>query len=136
METSNIDRIHYSSANHQAMLTKTKRYTFCRLTLNEILSIICAASIPIALGIYTGITTGQEREAAEQRREFDLKEATELRQQTLYDKFLNDIYMLDKDGHLNDDQNPWAFANAYHRSAHRQWDTVRKADVVQFLKEK
>ncbi|CAF4207303.1 unnamed protein product, partial [Rotaria sordida] len=29
----------------------------------------------------------------------------------------------------------WAFANARFRAAHRQWDAIRKADILQFLKE-
>ena len=122
--------------NHPAVMQDTKERPFWYLTFNEILTIICAASIPIALGIYTGVTSGQQQQQAEQRRLFDFNQAEELRQQTLYDKFLNDMYMLHKDGHLEEEVNPWVFANAYHRVAHRQWDAQRKADALQFLVER
>jgi hypothetical protein len=117
-------------------MTQTKKRAFCHLTFNEILTILCAAAIPIALGIYTGISTEQQRRQANETRQFDLQQAAELRQQVLYDKFLTDMYNLDKDGHLDDEKTPWVFANAYHRAAHRQWDAIRKADVLQFLKER
>lgn len=113
-------------------IPKTK---FCRLTLNEILTIVCATFIPIILGIYTGVTSMQEQKQADEMREFDLNRAAELRQQAVYDKFLDDMYKLDMDGYLDDTKNPWSFANARYRAAHRQWDTTRKGDALQFLKE-
>ena len=125
-----------TDTNHRTAMTCTKKDTYWYLTLNEILTILCTASIPIALDIYTGITTAQQQKQAEQTREFDLNHAAELRQQTLYDKFITDIYNLDKDGYLNHSNVPWAFANAFYRAAHREWDTVRKADVLQFLVDK
>ncbi|CAF4212297.1 unnamed protein product, partial [Adineta steineri] len=109
---------------------------FCHFTLKDILSIIFSVAIPIALAIYTSIGSQQQKQQAEKKQKFDFEQSRELRQQTLYDEFLNNIYKLDKDGYLNDTKNPWAFANAYYRAAHRQWDTIRKGDVIQFLKEK
>ncbi|CAF0976705.1 unnamed protein product [Rotaria sordida] len=87
------------------------------------------------LGIYTATTTAQEGKVADKRRQFDLEQATEFRQQAICDKFLDDIYKLEKDGYLNEEKNPWAFANARFRAAHRQWDAICKADILQFLKE-
>ncbi|CAF1121576.1 unnamed protein product [Adineta steineri] len=109
---------------------------FYHFTLKDILSIISSVAIPIALAIYTAIGSQQQKQQAEKKQKFDFEQSRELRQQTVYDEFLNNIYKLDKDGYLNDTKNPWAFANAYYRAAHRQWDTIRKADVIQFLKEK
>ncbi|CAF4195391.1 unnamed protein product, partial [Adineta steineri] len=109
---------------------------FWNFTLKDILNIISSVAIPIALAIYTAIGSQQQKQQAEKKQKFDLEQSRELRQQTLYDEFLNNIYKLDKDGYLNDTKNPWAFANAYYRAAHRQWDTTRKADVIQFFKEK
>lgn len=106
------------------------------LTFFEILTILAAAAIPIALAVYTVITTNQDSKEADHRREFDLKQAADIRQHDLYDKFLANMYKLYEDGHLDDDRDPWVFANAYHRAAHRQWDNTRKADVLQFLHEK
>ncbi|CAF0752427.1 unnamed protein product [Adineta steineri] len=97
---------------------------------------LCSAAIPVALAIYTAIGSQQQKQEAEKTRQFDLEQSKELRQQTLYDEFINNIYKLDKDRYLKERKNPWAFANAYYRAAHRQWDTIRKADVIQFLKEK
>ncbi|CAF1204489.1 unnamed protein product [Adineta steineri] len=109
---------------------------FYHFTLKDILSIISSVAIPIALAIYTAIGSQQQKQQAEKKQKFDFEQSRELRQQTVYDEFLNNIYKLDKDGYLNDTKNPWAFANAYYRAAHRQWDTIRKADVIQFFKEK
>ncbi|CAF4279754.1 unnamed protein product, partial [Adineta steineri] len=110
--------------------------SFWNFTLKDILAIISSVAIPIGLAIYTAIGSEQQKQQAEKKQKFDFEQSRELRQQTLYDGFLNNIYKLDKDGYLNDTRNPWAFANAYYRAAHRQWDTIRKADVIQFLKEK
>ncbi|CAF0920945.1 unnamed protein product [Adineta steineri] len=110
--------------------------SFWNFTFKDILAIISSVAIPIALAIYTSIGSEQQKQQAEKKQKFDFAQSRELRQQTLYDGFLNNIYKLDKDGYLNDTKNPWAFANAYYRAAHRQWDTIRKADIIQFLKEK
>ncbi|CAF4086452.1 unnamed protein product [Adineta steineri] len=110
--------------------------SFWNFTFKDILAIISSVAIPIALAIYTSIGSEQQKRQAEKKQQFDFAQSRELRQQTLYDGFLNNIYKLDKDGYLNDTKNPWAFANAYYRAAHRQWDTIRKADIIQFLKEK
>lgn len=114
--------------------TRQKRFWY--LTLFELLTILCAAAIPIALGIYTAINAERSEQLAEQKRLFDFQQAAEIRQQKLFDKFLDNIYNLDKDGYLDKDKTPWALANAYFRAAHRQWDTLRKADVLRFLMEK
>ena len=120
---------------HPRMEDAEKR-GFWHFTLYEILTVLCAAAIPIAVGIYTGVQLEQSQRQADATRQFDLKQAEELRQQTLYDQFLDNIYNLDKDGYLKEKEIPWAFANAYFRAAHRQWDTLRKADVLQFLVER
>ncbi|CAF1123832.1 unnamed protein product [Adineta steineri] len=110
--------------------------SFWHFTFKDILAIISSVAIPIALAIYTSIGSEQRKQQAEKKQQFDFAQSRQLRQQTLYDGFLNNIYKLDKDGYLNNTKNPWAFANAYYRAAHRQWDTIRKADVLKFLKEK
>ncbi|CAF3947884.1 unnamed protein product [Adineta steineri] len=117
------------------MVDFSKR-SFWNFTLKDILSIISSVAIPIALAIYTAIGSQQQKQQAEKKQKFDFEQSTQLRQQTLYDEFLNNIYKLDKDGYLDDTKNPWAFANAYYRAAHRQWDAIRKADIIQFFKEK
>ncbi|CAF1040212.1 unnamed protein product [Adineta steineri] len=109
---------------------------FWHFTFKDILTILCSAAIPIALAIYTAIGSEQQKQQDEKKQKFDFKQSTQLRQQTLYDEFLNNIFKLDYYGYLKERKNPWAFANAYYRAADRQWDTIRKADVIQFLKEK
>jgi len=44
------------------MIGVTKSRTFWNITFNEILTVLCAAAVPIALGIYTAITYQQEQE--------------------------------------------------------------------------
>jgi hypothetical protein len=117
------------------MADNNKR-AFWRLTFKDILTVLCAAAVPVALGIYTTITYKQDQEQVEQTQKFNIEQAIGLRQDTIYDKFLNNVYNLDKDGYLNESENPWAFANAYYRAAHRNFDATRKGDVLQFLKEK
>ncbi|CAF0801762.1 unnamed protein product [Adineta steineri] len=113
-----------------------KKRAFWHFTFKDILAILCSATIPIALATYTAIGSQQQKREAEKTRQFDLEQSRELRQQTLYDEFINNIFKLDNYGYLKERKNPWAFANAYYRAAHRQWDTIRKGDVLQFLKEK
>ncbi|CAF1258008.1 unnamed protein product [Adineta steineri] len=117
------------------MVDNNKR-VFWHFTFKDILTILCAAAIPIALAIYTAVGFQQQKQEAEKTRQFDLEQSAQLRQQTLYDEFINNIFKLDNYGYLKERKNPWAFANAYYRAAHRQWDTIRKADVIQFFKEK
>ncbi|CAF1358256.1 unnamed protein product, partial [Adineta steineri] len=109
---------------------------FWHFTFKDLLTILCSAAIPIALAVYTTIGSEQQKQQDEKKQQFDVKQSRQSRQQTLYDEFLNNIYKLHKDGFLNETEKPWAFANAYYRAAHRQWDAIRKADVLQFLKEK
>ncbi|CAF1101267.1 unnamed protein product [Rotaria magnacalcarata] len=75
------------------------------------------------------------KEAAE-RRAFDLKQAAEVYQQQLYKNFLDAMYTLHRDGELNDSADPWPFANAHYRGVHREFDAIRKAQALIFLKEK
>ncbi|CAF1026199.1 unnamed protein product [Rotaria sordida] len=115
---------------------KQRSNRWFRLTLSELLSLLYTAAIPIAVGIYTGVTNDQKTRAANERRQFELKQAEEMRQRQIYDKFIDDIYQLYKDDELNESAHPWAFPNARYRAAHRQWDVTRKRDIIQFLKEK
>jgi hypothetical protein len=110
---------------------------FCtRLTLYETLTLICAAAVPIALAIFTVISSGQDAKGADQKRQFDLELAEKLRQEHIYDQFLSDFYTMNKDGQLNESARPWAFANARYRAANQQWESVWKGYSLQFLKEK
>jgi hypothetical protein len=118
------------------MIEVTRRRTFWQLTLNDILVVLCAAAVPIAIGIYTVVIYQQEQDQLDQTREFNLKQTIDMRRDTIYDKFLHNIYNLDKNGYLNESEDPWAFANAYYRAVHRHLDPIRKAEVLQFLKEK
>ena len=118
------------------MIGVTKRHTFWQSSLYDTLTILCAAVIPVSVGIYTAITDQQEQEQNDQIQQFDFNQKTETRRDTVYDEFLLNIHTMDKDGQLNDTTNLWAFANAYYRAAHRQLDSGRRANLVQFLKEK
>ncbi|CAF3836054.1 unnamed protein product [Rotaria magnacalcarata] len=110
--------------------------SYFKLTFHQLLSVLITAAVPVLIGIYTGIATYQQIKAADERRDFDFKQATELQRQHLYNNFINDIYQLHKDDELNDTRSPWAFANARFRVLHRQIDALRKAYILKFLKEK
>lgn len=116
--------------------TKKKKDGFFRMTFLEILNILCAAAVPVALGIYTVITYQQEQEQQQKTEELSIKQTIESRQDEIYDQFLKNIYNLDRHGYLKENKNPWAFANAYYRAAHRQLGPLRKVNILQFLKEK
>ncbi|CAF4644887.1 unnamed protein product, partial [Rotaria magnacalcarata] len=94
--------------------------SYFKLTFHQLLSVLITAAVPVLIGIYTGIATYQQIKAADERRDFDFKQATELQRQHLYNNFINDIYQLHKDDELNDTRSPWAFANARFRVLHRQ----------------
>ncbi|CAF1578252.1 unnamed protein product [Adineta steineri] len=111
---------------------KTK---FWKLTLGELLTALCAAAVPIAVAIYTNNLSEQQR-IANERREFDSKQADNLRQQQVYDQFLSDIYQLDKDGQLSGAAKPWALANARYWTANQQLSSQLKSDALIFLKRK
>lgn len=98
---------------------------FFHLSLKDLLTILFITILPIVVFIHTAVMTRNEKERA-----------IELRQQQIFDQFLDYIYQLHVDQELDDSAEPWAFANARYRSAHRQWDADRKQQSIQFLKEK
>lgn len=116
-------------------MDERRKRGFWELSCNDVLSILCAAAVPVALGIYTAVTYQQEQDHARKTQELQVKQAIEQRQGVIFDMFLNNIFKLERNGYLNESHEPWAFANAYYRAAHRQLDLERKADLVQFLKE-
>jgi hypothetical protein len=118
------------------MFNQQNKRHFCNLTLNEILTLCFSLAVPAAIIIYAAITTQQEAKIADERYVFESKQAAELRQQQIYDEFLDDMYKLDKDEQLNPPAQPWAFANARYRAVHRQCDSIRKSHVLRFLREK
>jgi hypothetical protein len=117
-------------------VVNNKKRAFWELSLRDILGILCAGAVPIAVGIYTVVTYQQDQEQAKKTEELSINQTKETRQDTIYDQFLKRVYNLDKDGYLNESEDNWSFANAFYRVAHRQLDPERKADVLQFLKEK
>ncbi|CAF1563477.1 unnamed protein product, partial [Rotaria sp. Silwood1] len=130
--------------NDENLTGKTRHY---KMTLKEFLTLLIGSTIPVAIGIYTAITNEQMQKLAQraenkqhsiatERRVFDLERASELYQQQLYKNFLDDMYILHRDGELNDSADPWAFANARYRAAQREFDPIRKAQALIFLKEK
>ena len=146
---SNMNRIRPTnfSVTTEEVREKSPKRKYMNLTFYELITIIITIAIPIAIGIYTALTTHQQEKAAAhqldqqnriatERREFDLKMAAEVRQQQVYDRFIDDIYTLHKDGELNDSADPWAFANARYRVAHLEWDARRKSLALQFMQEK
>lgn len=95
------------------------------LSLRKVLNCISSAILPVAVAVHTVITTHMEK-----------KRTDELRQQQIYDHFLDSIYQLHLDQELNETSEPWAFANTRYQSAHRQWDLIRKLQSIQFMQEK
>jgi uncharacterized protein YjbI with pentapeptide repeats len=116
------------------MVTPSAKRKYFRLTLNELLTILCTAAVPISICIYTAVDSQQQSREAEQKRQFDLQQNENRRQQDIYDKFIEDMYTFDRNGHLNDSAKPWAFANSRYWSAHRQWTSQLKVDALIFLK--
>lgn len=115
---------------------KGPKRNYFKLTFKELLTILTSTFVPIAIGIYTTVLTDQQVNAAKLAADKQQRIADEAQQQHLYNNFIDQIYQLSRDGELNDTHNPWAFANARYRAVHRQLDDIRKALVLQFLKEK
>jgi len=59
------------------MIPVKKKRTFWKFSCNNIFSILCAAAIPIALGIYIVITYKQEQEQAMQTQELSVTQTIE-----------------------------------------------------------
>lgn len=98
---------------------------FFHLTFKELITLLFTSVLPLVIAIHTIVIARSER-----------KRITESRQQQIFDQLLDYIYQLHVDEELNQSAEPWAFANARYRSAHRQWDVDRKQQSIQFLKEK
>ena len=118
------------------MYPNTTRLPFWRITLKDILVILCSAAIPLALALYSSTMQKQQQQIEDEARQADIATANHTRQQVLYDQFLDNIYKLDKNGYLADNATPWAFPNAFYRATHRHLDSIRKGDLLQFLKER
>ena len=110
---------------YQATDQNKQQCRFFQISFKDLLTILFSAILPLVIAIHTIVVTEQENQLA-----------AELRQQEIYDEFLNNIYKLHKHGELDERANPWIFANAHYQSAHRQWDLTRKQYSLQFLKEK
>ena len=106
------------------------------LSFYQLLTCVCAAAVPIAVCVYTATDSRQKMQEANANRQFDFEQAEKLRQQHIFDQFIQDIYMLDKDGQLNESVKPWIFANARYWSTNRQWNPETKVDGLVFLKRK
>ena len=104
---------------------RRQRYRFCQLSLKDLLALLFGAAVPLGLAIYTIVIAEQKKRLA-----------GELRQQRIYDEFLDDIYKLNKLTSPNESNETWIFMNARYLAAHRQWDSIRKQNALQFLKEK
>ncbi|CAF4210585.1 unnamed protein product, partial [Adineta steineri] len=137
MQKNGNDQVNLCCCCKQYRQTKSspEKTKFWKLTLGELLTALCAAAVPIAVAIYTNNLSEQQR-IANERREFDSKQANNLRQQQVYDQFLSDIYQLDKDGQLNGAAKPWALANARYWTANQQLSSQLKSDALIFLKRK
>ena len=102
-----------------------RRSRFLDFTLKDVLALLFTAIMPAVIAVHTILVTDQQNQ---------LK--SELRQQRIYDKFLNDILQLHIDQELNASVAPYAFANARFRSVARQMDNLRKQYSLIFMKEK
>ncbi len=97
---------------------RKQRGSFFELNCNDILTILWAAAVLIALGIYITITF-QQQQQQQKMQELSINQTVELRQNKIYENFLKNVYNFNKHGYLEEGKKPWAFANAYYRAAHR-----------------
>jgi uncharacterized protein YjbI with pentapeptide repeats len=132
-EISSASTHHLPERCPNSQLPRSGRF-WSGITLYELLTLLCAAAVPIALGIYTGVSNIQQSKEADQKRESDLQLAAQLRQQSVYDQFINDFYKFHRYGELNESANPWAFANARYWTAHEQLTVHLKLQALIFFK--
>ena len=83
---------------------KSSKRNYFKLTFKDLLTILTATFVPIAIGIYTTVLTDQQSKAAKVTVDKQQSIADESQQQHLYNNFIDDIYQLYKDGELNDTQ--------------------------------
>jgi cadmium resistance protein CadD (predicted permease) len=68
-------------------VVNNKKRAFWELSLRDILGILCAGAVPIAVGIYTVVTYQQDQEQAKKTEELSINQTKETRQDTIYDQF-------------------------------------------------
>ncbi|CAF1063671.1 unnamed protein product [Didymodactylos carnosus] len=123
-----------------------KPWSLCSLTLNEWLTLLCAALLPVAIAVYGVIQANEDQKIAEanrntdlnlaeDRRVYDLNVASNMRQQTVYDQYISFMFELEKNGFLGPEKNPWAYANARFRSAFQELDSLRRSWTLEFLRQ-
>ena len=116
-------------------------------TLSDAIKLLMEIALPIAIGVYTAVTSEQMNKSSEvaaleqhriavDRQDFDLERSNKAYQQQLFKDFLDTMYTFHKDGELNDSANPWPFANARYRAVHSEFDPDRKGQALLFFKEK
>ncbi|CAF3934643.1 unnamed protein product [Adineta steineri] len=87
-----------------------------------------SACLPIILGVFTLIYTIPQDQIAKDNRLQDEKQANEIRQQNIYDKYLEDITKYKSDGNINLEIIRLKTLNAF-----SQLDIQRKRSIILFL---
>ena len=116
-------------------------------TVREAIKLLMEIALPIAIGVYTVVTSDQMGKSADvaateqhrialARQDYDLERSTKAYQQQLFKDFLDTMYLFHKDGELGNGSSPWAFANARYRAVHSEFDADRKGQALLFFKEK
>ena len=116
-------------------------------TLSEVIKLLMEIALPVAVGVYTAVSSEQVNKSANvaaseqhriavSRQDFDMDRSNKAYQQQLFKEFLDTVYTFHKDGELNDSANPWPFANARYRAVHPEFDADRKGQALLFFKEK
>jgi hypothetical protein len=116
-------------------------------TVREAVKLLMEIALPIAIGVYTVVTSDQTSKSAEvaameqnrialARQDYDFERSTKAYQQQLFKDFLDTMYLFHKDGELGNGSSPWAFANARYRAVHTEFDADRKGQALLFFKEK
>ena len=116
-------------------------------TITEAVKLLMEIALPIAIGVYTVVTSDQMGKSAEvaateqhrialARQDYDLERSAKAYQQQLFKDFLDTMYLFHKDGEFRDGASPWAFANARYRAVHSEFDADRKGQALLFFKEK
>ncbi|CAF1053494.1 unnamed protein product [Adineta steineri] len=110
-----------SKVKSNDLISNRKWYFHC-------IKLLMSACLPIILGVFTLIYTIQQNQIAKDNRLQDERQANEIRQQNIYDKYLEDITKYKSDGNINLEIIRLKTLNAF-----SQLDIQRKRSIILFL---
>ncbi|CAF4020713.1 unnamed protein product, partial [Rotaria sordida] len=122
---------------YRRSLSANKNNDRVKRTKLENIKVLVSLILPINIGIFTLVTTLQNRHIASEEREQDQNQAQDQQRETVFVNYINDIarYRDKNSGSLNNNSNKLLYTRTKTLTALRKLDIVRKKHILLFLKE-